>query len=297
MRVRRIKKNRPHWVAGLSIFALAGMAFANFLISGSALPLPVRQPVVNAKEAAPSGQQGPGTPTPDSPEPIPAADQHPSLPPAPSPAPAPQPVPPAAQPLVKEARLAALTFDDGPDAKYTPKVLDILKQYDVKATFFVVGVQLSKYPEVLRRMHEEGHAIGNHSWDHKDLSKLPAPAINKELKDTDDLIARTIGASSPLVRAPYGAVSDTLKADLSQAGRPLIGWTVDPRDWAGSSPLSIVDNVKSHIKPGGIILLHSFGGKQGKLDNTIEALPGIIAFLKDEGYCLVTVPELLQAEH
>ncbi|UUZ92249.1 polysaccharide deacetylase family protein [Paenibacillus sp. P25] len=212
--------------------------------------------------------------------------------------PKPEPVPsqaPAPQAPAPHEKLAALTFDDGPDGKYTPQVLDILKKYEVKATFFVVGTQAGKYPEILQRIHQEGHAIGNHSWDHADLTKLSAEQIDKEIRETDELIRSTVGEAPSLVRAPYGAAPEALKDELKQAGRPLVGWTVDPRDWAGSPSRSIVSNIKSHIKPGGIILLHSFGGRHGRLDNTVQALPEIIAYLKEEGYKLVTVTELLQA--
>lgn len=193
------------------------------------------------------------------------------------------------------SKLVALTFDDGPDAKYTPRILDILAENKVKATFFVVGRQASHYPDVLKRIAKEGHAIGNHSWDHADLSKVTPDEINKELTETDDTIQQIAGVSPHLFRAPYGAMSPELKKAAADKGYALIEWNVDTRDWAGSAPGDIVQTLKRTVKPGSIVLMHSFGGKNGKLDNTVEALPKIIAYLKSNNYRIVTVPELLAA--
>ncbi|GMX63760.1 hypothetical protein Elgi_32400 [Paenibacillus elgii] len=190
------------------------------------------------------------------------------------------------------SKQVALTFDDGPDGKYTPKILDILKQHNVKATFFVVGSQVSKYPDFLKRIHEEGHAIGNHTWDHANLTKLTDAKIKQELKETDDWVEQTVGIYPSMVRAPYGAISASVKETVEKTGRPLIGWNVDPRDWAGTAPKDIIANIQTHTKPGSVILLHCFGGKKGNLDNTVKALPDIIAYLQKEGYQMVTIPDL-----
>lgn len=193
---------------------------------------------------------------------------------------------------VKATKQVALTFDDGPDSKYTPMVLDILKQYEVKATFFVVGRQVVNHPDVLKRIHDEGHSIGNHSWDHANLTKLSPNQIQKEIKSTDEAIEKVIGSYSPMVRAPYGAVNASIKRNLTSAGRELVNWTVDTKDWTGAASADMVELARKRTKNGGIILMHSFGGKNGKLDNTIEALPLMIEALKQDGYAFVTVPEL-----
>ncbi|MDO3679958.1 polysaccharide deacetylase family protein [Paenibacillus ehimensis] len=193
---------------------------------------------------------------------------------------------------VKATKQVALTFDDGPDTKYTPQVLDILKQYEAKATFFVVGRQVVKHPDVLKRIHEEGHSIGNHSWDHANLTKLSSNQIQKEITSTDEAIEKIIGASTPLVRAPYGAVTASIKRNLTSAGHQLVEWTVDTKDWSGTASADMVELVRKRTKDGGIILMHSFGGKNGNLDNTVEALPLMIEALKQDGYAFVTVPEL-----
>ncbi|WP_159888176.1 polysaccharide deacetylase family protein [Paenibacillus puerhi] len=187
---------------------------------------------------------------------------------------------------------AALTFDDGPDAKYTPAILDLLKEHQVKATFFVVGKQVDKHPDVLKRILDEGHAIGNHSLSHANFSKLTPKRMDEEIRETDRRIQQAAGVSTSMFRAPYGASPHDLKTYLKTTDRELVGWTVDTRDWAGTSPGDILTLIRDQTKPGGIILMHSFGGKGGDLSNTLEALPLAIDYLHAEGYTLVTVPEL-----
>lgn len=196
------------------------------------------------------------------------------------------------QAAVTKVKRAALTFDDGPDDKFTPAVLNILKEYQVKATFFVVGKQVKKNPEMLRRIYEEGHAIGNHSFDHPDFSKLSSTRLEAEINQADQAIQDAAGITTPLFRAPFGALSEPLKKYLKATGRSLVKWTVDTRDWTGAPSEEILHAVQKQTKPNGIILMHSFGGKNGDLSNTVEALPKVIRYLQDQGYTLVTVPEL-----
>ncbi|MFD0711870.1 polysaccharide deacetylase family protein [Paenibacillus sp. GCM10027626] len=196
--------------------------------------------------------------------------------------------------MAPDQKLVALTFDDGPDENYTPAILDILKENDVKATFFLVGTQVKKYPKMVQRILDEGHAIGNHSYDHADLSKLNEKGVTKEIKQADDLIEKAVGFVPHLVRAPYGALSKTVKAVMSNNGREHIGWTVDTRDWAGESVDKMLKNIKTNTKSGGIILMHSFGGKNIK--NTVSLVPKAIKELRDSGYTFVTVDELNAAK-
>jgi peptidoglycan/xylan/chitin deacetylase (PgdA/CDA1 family) len=190
----------------------------------------------------------------------------------------------------KNDKLIALTFDDGPDKRYTTDILDILKEKGVKATFFVVGQQVTKNPEVLQRIVDEGHAVGNHTYHHKDLSKLNKQQIIEEVKTSDAAIKKAIGYTPSMVRAPYGAVSDTLKVLLKSNNRELVGWNIDTRDWAGTSSADIRKMIKNEAKPGGIILMHSFGGKHIK--NTVQALPDVIDDLVEKGYTLVTADQI-----
>jgi peptidoglycan/xylan/chitin deacetylase (PgdA/CDA1 family) len=202
-----------------------------------------------------------------------------------------KPTSPTAPPGSGEGKkYVALTFDDGPDANYTTAILDILKEKGVKATFFVVGQQVSKYPEVLRRIADEGHAIGNHTENHKDLKKQGKAGILEQIGKTDEAIKEVLGEAPALFRAPYGSLSDTLLQVLKDEGRHHTGWTVDTEDWAGTSVADMREMIIHDTKPGGIILMHSFGGKHIK--NTVTMLPDVIDDLRNLGYTLVTVNEL-----
>lgn len=200
-----------------------------------------------------------------------------------------QAVPVQAEPG-KDDKVVALTFDDGPDTRYTTAILDILKEKDVKATFFVVGLQVSKNPDILKRIVDEGHAIGNHTNNHKDMSKLKKEEILEELTTADAAIKKAVGYTPTMFRAPYGAVSDTLKNVLKANDRELVGWSVDTRDWAGTSAADMRKMIKKETKPGGIILMHCFGSKHIK--NTVQALPGVIDDLVEMGYSFVTADQL-----
>ncbi|MGG1555155.1 polysaccharide deacetylase family protein [Paenibacillus ferrarius] len=300
MIVRFTMERKQYWMLGIACSGALGMMLVNYSVTGSVFPIPhISKTAISESASTPhpaiAAEQKPSMPQEQQPLPSPheePAVKHASLEPPPAPSAQtnqPSPTPPS---KVAGSKKIALTFDDGPDHKYTPQVLDILKHSGVKATFFVVGDQVKKYPDVLRRIYAEGHAIGNHSWDHADLSKLTPTRIAQEIKQTDDSVKGLIGAVPSMVRAPYGAVSSAVKKEVELTGRPLVGWNVDPRDWAGTSVTDIVYNVQTHAKAGSIVLLHSFGGKDGKLDNTVEALPQIIALLQQNGFELVTVPEL-----
>ncbi|MBB3111940.1 peptidoglycan/xylan/chitin deacetylase (PgdA/CDA1 family) [Paenibacillus phyllosphaerae] len=191
-------------------------------------------------------------------------------------------------------KLVALTFDDGPDHRYTPDILKVLKEQKVKATFFMVGTQVKKYPDMVKEIVEDGHAIGNHTQHHANLSKLDDNDIKQEIKSADEWFKETIGFVPHLVRAPYGAVSDIVKDVIQENDRELIGWTVDTRDWDGASVEAMRKNVNKNTHPGGIVLMHSFGSKH--LGNTVKVLPLIIQDLTDKGYTFVTVDELLAAK-
>lgn len=198
--------------------------------------------------------------------------------------------PPEAAPM--SAGRVALTFDDGPDGKYTPMVLDILAQYGVPATFFVVGTQVERYPDVLARIRDEGHEIGSHGYTHADMARMKAEDAAEDLRRADEAIREAAGIDPTLFRPPYGSVSDHLKSALAEAGKTLVRWNVDPRDWDGTPADAIASHVLEHAKDGAVVLLHSFGGKNSDLSGTIEALPAIIEGLLAQGYELVTVSGL-----
>jgi peptidoglycan/xylan/chitin deacetylase (PgdA/CDA1 family) len=187
----------------------------------------------------------------------------------------------------------ALTFDDGPDTKYTAQILDILKQNHIAATFFVTGEHATAHKEVLKRIAEAGHEIGNHSWDHVDLTKLDDVQLKEEIDRTDEAIKNVAGRTPSLFRPPYGALSKPV-VDYTEKSHKLIAWSVDTRDWQGLAPEKMLQIVKKELKPGAIILQHSAGGKNGNLSNTVRALPQLVIYLKEQGYRFVTVSELLQ---
>lgn len=183
----------------------------------------------------------------------------------------------------------ALTFDDGPDNKYTPQILDILKKYNIKATFFVVGRRTVIYPSIIKRIIKEGHAIGNHTWDHQNLLKVSNKDALTEVSKTDEAIFSIAGIHTSLMRPPYGRTDSYVNKMMVSKGYNVILWSVDTRDWAGTSVPDIMKAVKNEIRPGGIILQHC----SGNVANTVKALPQIITYLKEKGYTFVTVPELI----
>jgi len=190
----------------------------------------------------------------------------------------------------KEYKRIALTFDDGPDLKYTPQVLDILKEKHVHATFFVVGIQVNKYPEMLERIVNEGHSLGNHSYSHRSFTKLTPEEIMQEIEKTDRAMMDAVGFIPNMVRPPYGATNDDVTDILEKYGREEVLWNIDPRDWAGTSVKEMFANVKKNARDGGNILLHSFGGKH--IANTVDLLPMLIDELLEQGYTFVAADEL-----
>ncbi|MEK4063341.1 MULTISPECIES: polysaccharide deacetylase family protein [unclassified Paenibacillus] len=186
-------------------------------------------------------------------------------------------------------KMVALTFDDGPEKKYTGKVLDILKDNQVKGTFFVIGKQVKQYPDVMKRIAREGHELGNHSWSHPYLTKLNKEEIHQELLTTTKAIRDSTGITPVLMRPPYGAISDQVKKEINASGYVQALWNVDTRDWTGNSVAEILKTVKSNSSNKITLLMHSGGGNR---DNTIKALPQIIDYYKSQGYTFVTMSVL-----
>lgn len=145
---------------------------------------------------------------------------------------------------------AALTFDDGPDDRYTLQILDILKKYNVKATFFLIGQKAKAHPDVVKRIVQEGHAIGNHTWSHPDLDKIGTVKVMEEISKTQDELASIIGYRPTLFRPPYGAVNPADLQAISDMGLSIVNWSVDTRDWAGTPTQGILSAVHKELKPG-----------------------------------------------
>lgn len=188
----------------------------------------------------------------------------------------------------------ALTFDDAPDKQFTPQVLNVLKQYNVRATFFLVGSQAEQYPEIVKRIALEGHVIGNHSYNHKLFTKLSDENFKSQVLLTQKSLKSLIGYSPRLVRPPYGEISENQLLWASKQGYRIVNWNVDSQDWKQLDRDQVTNNILNHVKIGSIVLQHSGGGPGQNLSGTVEALPTVIQTLQSRGYKLVTLPDLLQ---
>ncbi|WML32585.1 polysaccharide deacetylase family protein [Clostridium sp. OS1-26] len=193
----------------------------------------------------------------------------------------------------RSIKQVALTFDDGPDIYYTPQILEILKKYNVKATFFIVGLRAQAHPEMVRRIVSEGHSIGNHTWDHPNLPKLPTDKVREEVQKTEQLLYSITGFNTAMFRPPYGSANAQVIDEVTSLGYKIIDWSVDTRDWAKTPTPQIMNYVSKEVYPGGIILQHCAGGKSEDLSNTVKALPQIISSLRSQGYSFVMVQDLL----
>lgn len=186
----------------------------------------------------------------------------------------------------KHVKMVALTFDDGPDPKTTPQALDILKKYGAKATFFMVGQNIAGNEAIVKRVHNEGHQIGIHTWDHPVLTKLPLESAQKEILDTQTAINNVIGIKPTITRPPYGAINATIQNSVDQS---FIMWNVDSLDWKTRNTKAIMQEI-AKTQPGSIILMHDIH------QTSIDALPSVLEYLKSNGYTLVTVDELLEGQ-
>ncbi len=196
------------------------------------------------------------------------------------------------EPSNKE-KVIALTIDDGPWPKTTAKMLDILKQNDVKATFFLVGSALQENPEIAKRVVAEGHAIGNHTWHHW-YRKMDEATAKSEIEKTNELIYKTTGVKTSFFRPPGGYLNNGLAAYAKSQKNSVVMWSVTSADTDPRAKYQVfVKNVLRDAKPGAIVLMHDGGGNR---ERTVKALPEIISGLKQQGYRFVTVPALLEMQ-
>jgi peptidoglycan/xylan/chitin deacetylase (PgdA/CDA1 family) len=182
----------------------------------------------------------------------------------------------------------ALTFDDGPSAKLTPKLLDLLAAHHIKATFFVIGQNVVENPEITGRAAREGHEIGNHSWSHPNFAKMSDDAVRRELRKTDDAIRTATGASPTLLRPPYGSITAREKKWIAEEfGYKTVLWDVDPLDWKRPGPAAVCNRIVRNTRAGSIVLSHDIH------PGTIEAMPATLEQLEAKGFKFVTVSELI----
>ena len=195
-------------------------------------------------------------------------------------------------------KVVALTFDDGPDPIYTPRILDILKKNNVKATFFIVGRHAEKYPDIVKQIAADGHDIGSHSYSHPiNLVVLSRDKMAQEITKTEEAIYKACGVRPYLFRPPRGLYNRALTDQLKARKYTLVLWSLSSRDWQEPSFKEITWRVTTGIKNGDILLFHDSGSlivsEGGSRESTIAALPFVIKELRDKGYRFVTVSDLI----
>ncbi|EIT86424.1 polysaccharide deacetylase family sporulation protein PdaB [Fictibacillus macauensis ZFHKF-1] len=192
--------------------------------------------------------------------------------------------------LPSERKEVAITFDDGPNPAYTNEILDTLKKYDAKATFFLVGRNVARHPAIVKREVAEGHELGNHTYTHP--YRLPPSAYKKEIDATEKLIEQYQKNQVKLFRPPGGTLNKPIINYTIKKGYKILlwSWHQDPRDWMHPSASSIATHVVSHVRNGDVILLHDAGGNR---QETVKAVKMILPILKKKGYKFVTVSQLM----
>ncbi len=188
-------------------------------------------------------------------------------------------------PAIKEI---AITFDDGPHPAYTPRILDILRRYNAKATFFLVGMLAEKYPDLVRAEWQAGHAIGNHTYHHVNLTKIPGGYVASEIEACGDVLGDILGKKPHLFRPPGGDYNSAVAQVAAAMRYRMVLWTDDPGDYASPGQRVIYNRVIDDASPGGIVLIHD------GIEQTIAVLPKIITTLRLQGYKLVTVDQLMR---
>ena len=181
-----------------------------------------------------------------------------------------------------------MTFDDGPSATLTPKLLDLLAAHHIKATFFVIGENVAEHPEIVARAAREGHEIANHSWSHPNFGKMSDESVRRQLQQTDDAIKNATGKRPTLMRPPYGSITAREKRWIhDEFGYDIILWDVDPYDWKRPGPAVVRARILKETRPGSIVLSHDIH------PGTIEAMPSTFDELEAKGFKFVTVSELI----
>lgn len=189
-------------------------------------------------------------------------------------------------PLETEKKIA-LTFDDGPN-EVTLLVLDVLKKYNAKATFFCIGKNIETHPDILKRALEEGHTVGNHTYRHSPFFDFyDKDQVIAEIKQTDDLIESVLGKKVNLFRPPYGVTNPSIRRALAVTKHKTIGWNIRSFDGGSKNEKFIFDRIIKRIKPGGIVLLHDTAIQ------TVSVLEQLLTFLQKKNYAVVPLDELL----
>lgn len=212
------------------------------------------------------------------------------IPPPPAPSPPTAPVQPSVPPTPSAgcavSKCVALTFDDGP-SQQTPRLLDMLDQYSAKATFYVIGHKLYSFRATVQQTVARGHQLGNHTWTHPDLTRLPTAQVEQQLRQTNHAIEHITGRQPTTIRPPYGATNSTVNALAHRLGLITTLWTVDTRDWADRNSTIVCHRALAGARPGAIILLHDIHA------TSVDAVPCILSGLHQQGYRAVTIDTLV----
>lgn len=197
--------------------------------------------------------------------------------------------------IIKEVdtkeKMIALTFDDGPSPSFTGRILDILKRYNAKATFFLIGEQAEKMPDLVKRQINEGHEIGNHMYRHREVFQMPAPEIREDLERSHRVIGDITGKPIKLYRPTSGYYNESIVGVAWSLEYMVVLWSIDSKDWSGMKPGAIAKKILKKAKPGSIVLFHDLGGYR---DTTVKALEIVLPELARRGYRFLTVSELLE---
>lgn len=185
------------------------------------------------------------------------------------------------QAFASERKVIYFTFDDGPGAIYTPWILDVLRREHIHATFFVLGNRCKELPGIVRRIQRDGHQIGSHGYDHRNLSHEPFAVVQSEIMRADSAIIQAVGRKPIYYRPPFGALDRKEIPAIRRMGHKVRYWTVDSADWKATSALTIVQNVERSAEPGSIVLFHD-GLSTSRF--TIQALPVLIQYYRARGY-------------
>ena len=191
-------------------------------------------------------------------------------------------------------RVVALTFDDGPRPPFTDAILDVLRDQGIVATFFLVGQNAQRHPELARRIVREGHAVGNHGWAHRALDELSNAAAHDEIARGARAIRLATGVHPRILRPPFGALDHRIrgrKGIAADLGQTLVMWSVETRDWATRSPLEVAVGTLRQVQPGAVVLLHDGGGNR---EHVVTATRWMVGHLARQGYRFVTVPQLFE---
>lgn len=182
----------------------------------------------------------------------------------------------------------AMTFDDGPHPQNTPRLLDMLRERNIKATFYVIGRSVNMYPQIVRRMVAEGHEVGNHTWTHRKLTALSDASVRIEMDRTRDIIIEACGVKPRTMRPPYGALRQNQRAWIyKEYGYPTILWNVDPEDWRRPGLSVVTSRIINNTRNGSIVLAHDLHKP------TVDAMPATLDGLLRRGFKFVTVSQLL----